>query len=73
MPVWTKQIGKEADPNDPVVLPIGGTVQDAANMIHKDFGQKLKFAKVWGQGKFDGQRVKSDYVLIDGDIVEFHI
>jgi ribosome-interacting GTPase 1 len=73
MRVFTKQIGKEADPNDPVVLPIGGTVTDAANMIHKDFGQKLKFAKVWGQGKFDGQRVKSDYVLTDGDIVEFHI
>jgi ribosome-interacting GTPase 1 len=71
--VFTKQIGKEADPNDPVVLKVGGTVEDAANVIHKDFGQKLKFAKVWGKGKFDGQRVKSDYVLSDGDIVEFHI
>jgi len=71
--VFTKQIGKEADPNDPVVLKVGGTVEDAANVIHKDFGQKLKFAKVWGRGKFDGQRVKSDYVLSDGDIVEFHI
>ncbi|MEW5795593.1 MAG: GTPase [Candidatus Zixiibacteriota bacterium] len=73
MRVYTKQIGKEVDPNDPVVLPLGGTVEDAANVIHKDFGQKLKFAKVWGKGKFDGQRVKSDYVLTDGDIVEFHI
>jgi hypothetical protein len=73
MRVFTKQIGKEADPNDPVVLPVGGTVEDAANMIHKDFGQKLKFAKVWGQGKFDGQRVNSNYVLTDGDIIEFHI
>jgi len=71
--VYTKQIGKEVDPSNPVVLPVGGTVEDAANVIHKDFGQKLKFAKVWGQGKFDGQRVKSDYVLSDGDIVEFHI
>ena len=73
MRIYTKQIGHEVDPNDPVVLPIGGTVEDAANMIHKDFGQKLKFAKVWGKGKFDGQRVKADYVLTDGDIVEFHI
>jgi ribosome-interacting GTPase 1 len=71
--IYTKQIGKEVDRTDPVVLKIGGTVEDAANAIHKDFGQKLKYAKVWGQGKFDGQRVKSDFTLIDGDIVEFHI
>jgi ribosome-interacting GTPase 1 len=71
--IFTKQIGKEVDPNDPVVLPVGGTVLDAANAIHKDFGEKLKFAKIWGEGKFDGQRVKSDFVLNDGDSVEFHI
>jgi len=73
MRIFTKQIGKEVDLHDPVVLPIGGTVEDAANAIHKDFGQKLKFAKIWGEGKFDGQRVKSDFVLSDGDSVEFHI
>lgn len=73
MRVFTKQIGKEADPTDPVVLPIGSTVEDAANAIHKDFGRKLKFAKIWGEGKFDGQRVKADYELSDGDVVEFHI
>ncbi len=73
MRVYTKQIGKEVDRHDPVVLKTGGTVEDAANSIHKDFGQRLKFAKIWGEGKFDGQRVKSDYVLSDGDVVEFHI
>ena len=71
--IYTKQIGKDVDRHDPVVLKIGGTVQDAANAIHKDFGEKLKFAKIWGAGKFDGQRVKSDYVLSDGDVVEFHL
>jgi ribosome-interacting GTPase 1 len=71
--IYTKHIGKEVEMRDPVVLPVGGTVEDAANAIHKDFGEKLKFAKIWGQGKFDGQRVKSDFVLSDGDIVEFHI
>ena len=71
--VYTKQIGKEADPTDPVILPIGGTVEDAATSIHKDFAAKLKYAKVWGEGKFDGQRVQRDYTLHDGDIIEFHI
>jgi ribosome-interacting GTPase 1 len=71
--VYTKQIGKEADLTDPVILPIGGTVEDAAESIHKDFARKLKYAKIWGQGKFDGQRVHRDYRLNDGDIIEFHI
>jgi len=71
--VYTKQVGHEVEKRDPVVLPVGGTVLDAANAIHKDFGAKLKFAKIWGEGKFDGQRVKADYVLTDGDVVEFHI
>ncbi len=71
--VYTKQIGKPVELVDPVVLPIGGTVEDAAMTIHKDFAEKLKFAKIWGQGKFDGQRVNRDHVLTDGDVVEFHI
>ncbi|HUV31793.1 MAG TPA: GTPase [Acidobacteriota bacterium] len=71
--IYTKQVGKEAELVNPVILPIGGTVEDAALSIHKDFAQRLKFAKVWGVGKFDGQRVHRDYRLSDGDIVEFHI
>ncbi|UCC44226.1 MAG: 50S ribosome-binding GTPase [Candidatus Zixiibacteriota bacterium] len=71
--VYTKQIGKEVDLVDPIILPVGGTVQQAANEIHKDFGWKLKFAKLWGKGKYDGQRVQRDYVLQDEDIIEFHI
>lgn len=71
--VYTKYIGKEADMTDPIILPNGGTVEEAAFAIHKDFGEKLKFAKLWGHGKFDGQRVQRDYVLEDGDVLEFHI
>jgi len=73
MRVYTKPVGKEADFSDPVILPIGGTVEDAAVTLHKDFAHKLKFAKIWGQGKFDGQRVQRDFQLSDGDILEFHI
>lgn len=73
MRIYTKHIGKEIKLTDPVILPIGGTVEEAARDIHKDFGEKLKFAKLWGHGKFDGQRVNRDYVLADGDVLEFHI
>ncbi|NOY89394.1 MAG: TGS domain-containing protein [FCB group bacterium] len=71
--VYTKPIGHEADYKAPIILPIGGTVEDAAVNLHKDFAHKMKYAKVWGQGKFDGQRVQGDFVLNDGDIIEFHM
>ncbi|MCP4703352.1 MAG: TGS domain-containing protein [candidate division Zixibacteria bacterium] len=73
MKVFTKKVGHDPDFNDPVILPIGGTVEDAAYELHKDFAQKLQFAKLWGEGRFEGQKVKSNYILADGDIIEFHI
>ncbi len=73
MRVYTKKVGHEADFDDPIILPIGGTVEDAALELHKDFLNKLQYAKVWGKGKFEGQRVKNNFVLTDGDIIEFHI
>jgi len=73
MRVYTKPIGQDPDYTDPIILPLGGTVEEAAVALHKDFAHRLKYAKVWGEGKFDGQRVKLDYKLIDGDIIEFHL
>jgi ribosome-interacting GTPase 1 len=71
--VYTKPVGHEADFTDPIILPIGGTVAEAAQTIHKDFASKLKYARVWGDGKFEGQRVKDSFVLSDKDIIEFHL
>ncbi len=71
--VYTKTPGHEADRNDPVVLHIGATVEDAAYSIHKDFAERLQFAKIWGVGKHDGQRVHKEFILTDGDVLEFHI
>ena len=71
--VYTKRVGHDADYHDPIILPIGGTIEEAAKILHKDFAYKLQFAKVWGEGKFEGQKVKNSFVLSDRDIVEFHI
>jgi ribosome-interacting GTPase 1 len=71
--VYTKRIGHEPDFVDPIILPAGGTVEDAARLLHKDFAEKFQFAKIWGKGKFEGQRVKNNFALSDGDIIEFHI
>ena len=39
----------------------------------RDFGDKVKSARVWGSAKFDGQVVDRHHVLKDRDIVEIHI
>ncbi len=71
--VFTKRIGHAPVFDNPIVLPVGGNVQQAAIALHKDFAQKLKFAKLWGEGKHDGQKAMADFVLCDGDIIEFHM
>jgi ribosome-interacting GTPase 1 len=71
--VYTKTPGSKADLTDPMVLEKDSTLEEAAEALHKDFYQNLKYAVVWGSGKYDGQRVAKGHVLQDGDIVEFHI
>ncbi|MBW1861261.1 MAG: TGS domain-containing protein [Deltaproteobacteria bacterium] len=71
--VYTKSPGKEEDFNVPFVLPKESTLEELAVKIHKDFTNKLKFAKIWGKAVFDGQMVQRDYILQDGDVVEIHI
>jgi ribosome-interacting GTPase 1 len=70
---YTKAPGKTPDLNDPVILPKGSRVLDFASHIHKDFAQKLKFARIWSKEKYDGQMAPRDYVLKDGDVIEMHI
>jgi hypothetical protein len=71
--VYTKSPGSKADLSDPMILEKGSTMEEAAESLHKDFRQNLKYAIVWGSGKYDGQRVSKAHILQDGDIIEFHI
>jgi ribosome-interacting GTPase 1 len=73
MRIYTKVPGKPADRTKPFTIPLGGTVLDLALEIHRDLGQSLKFAKVWGTGVFEGQTVKRDHELHDADVVELHV
>jgi len=43
-----------------------------ALLVHRDLAEKLKSARVWGTGVFDGQTVTRDHVLHDKDTVELH-
>jgi ribosome-interacting GTPase 1 len=71
--VYTKAPSKPADKTDPIILPKGSTVIDAAEQLHKDFASEMKYARIWGQGKYDGQSVSRDEILGDEDILEFHV
>lgn len=71
--VYSKPPGKEPDLSTPFTVPRGSTVIDLASFIHKDFLFNLKFARVWGSAKFDGQKVEKSFVLKDRDIVEFNV
>ena len=71
--IFSKAPGNEPDMTAPFVMKAGGTIDEFALKLHKDFHENLKSAKVWGSTSFDGQMVSRDYVLQDGDIVELKI
>lgn len=70
--VFSKPPGKDPDMETPFVLKRGATVSELAKTVHKELAQKMKFARVWGEEVYDGQKVAMDYELIDGDIVELN-
>ena len=70
--VYPKAPGKPIEHDEPIVLPTGATVLDAALSLHKDFAE-FKFARIWGPEWHDGQSVSRNDVVYDGDVVEFHL
>jgi ribosome-interacting GTPase 1 len=71
--VYTKQPGKPPDLTSPFTCPVGSTLVEMAALVHRDFVEGLKSARIWGTGVYDGQTVKRDHVLHDKDVVELHI
>lgn len=71
--VYSKMPGKPPDMKAPFTIPVGGTLLDFAKTVHEDFARDLKYGRIWGSGKFEGQQAPHDFVLSDGDIVELHI
>jgi hypothetical protein len=71
--VYTKQPGKPPDMTSPFTCPIGSTVVQMAELVHRDFADKLKSARIWGTGVHDGQAVGREHVLHDKGVVELHI
>jgi hypothetical protein len=70
--IYAKEPGKKPDFERPFVLPSGATVYALAVAVHKDIAERLKYARIWGHARFDGQQVDRDHVLADRDVVELH-
>jgi len=72
--VYTKlPSAKEPDLDRPFSVRRGSTLLELAAMVHKDYAENLKFARVWGEAVHSGTAVKGDYILHDKDIVELHM
>lgn len=70
--IYSKLPHKPPDMKDPFVLGIGSTVQDLAAKVHRELAGKIRFARGWGQGLYNGQHVPRDHVLQDKDVIELH-
>ena len=70
--IYSKPPGKPADMTDPFTLPVGSTVMDLATAVHRQLAEKLKFARIWGTGVYDGQNTQRNHVLNDKDVIELH-
>ncbi|MGH7224617.1 MAG: GTPase, partial [Gemmataceae bacterium] len=71
--VYSKKPGKPPDLTTPFTCKAGSNVLGFAEIVHRDFADKLKSARIWGTGVHDGQTVTRDHVLHDKDIVELHV
>jgi ribosome-interacting GTPase 1 len=70
--VYTKAPGKKLERTAPYILKHGSRLIDLAAHVHQDFLSQLKYARLWREGRFDGQMVNRDHVLEDKDVVELH-
>jgi len=70
--VYSKKPGKKPDLSVPYILRKGAAVLEAAAVVHKDFAERLKYARLWRRGGLEGQMVGRDHPLEDGDVLELH-
>jgi len=70
MRIYMKPLGGRADMEEPLIVRRGSTIEDVCNRLHRDFVEKFKYAKIWGESvKHDAQRVGLQHTLADEDIV----
>lgn len=70
--VYSKEPGRPPDLRKPFMVHAGATVAELAQQIHRDLPERMKFARLWGHSRFEGQQVHKTEALRDRDVVEIH-
>jgi ribosome-interacting GTPase 1 len=70
--VYTKIPGRKPDLERPYTVFLGESVLDICRLVHRDFYQNLRFARLW-RGKAAPITVSRNEQVQDGDILELHI
>ena len=71
--VYSKIPGKKPEYESPFILPCGSDVMNIASAVHKDFFEKLTYARLWRGSEIAGLMINRDSKLEDGDVVELHL
>lgn len=68
--IYLKPRGKEVDRDEPLILKEGAVIEDLCRKIHRDFEEKFRYARVWGDSvKHPGEKVGKNHQLWDEDVV----
>jgi hypothetical protein len=70
--VYTKHPGEKADLQKPYTVFEGSTVGDLCTRIHKDFADRLAYARLW-RGQAGPLTVSRGERLRDRDVLELHL
>jgi uncharacterized protein len=71
MRIYMDKPGRGIDYEEPLILPEGGTIEDAMEKLGGDFEERFRFARVSGpSAKHDQQQVGEDHELADEDVLK---
>jgi len=70
--VYTKTPGEKAEMDRPFTVFSGQNVGDICTLVHKDFAENLKFARLWRRSD-KPITVSREELVEDGDILELHM
>ncbi|MEM3014236.1 MAG: GTPase [Candidatus Bathyarchaeia archaeon] len=71
--VYTKEPDEKAPSPKPIVVKKGTTAIEIAKELHSSLYKRFQYGRIWGTSvKYAGQKVGSNHLLEDGDILEIH-
>jgi ribosome-interacting GTPase 1 len=74
MRIYLKPVAGPADLDEPLIMRIGAKVEDVCRKLHRDFLDKFRFARIWGDSvRHEAQRVGLHHTLADEDILQIVI